>query len=360
LSAHTHARPALAPLGWRDDLDEAFAPYAAQGLDPARVVSQHRGVWELASEQGELDAEPAGRLRHEAASPVDFPAVGDWVAVAPPAGSGRGRIEAVLPRRSAFLRRAAGEQEVEQVVAANVDVVLLLTALTEDFNVRRLERYLTLAWESGAEPVVVLSKADLARDLPSLLAEVDSVAIGVPVHTVSARTGEGVDELRSYLTEGRTVALLGSSGVGKSTLVNALLGEERQAVQGLRNDGRGRHTTVRRELIPVPGGGLLLDTPGMRELQLWDSDEGVERTFEDITSLAAQCRFNDCAHETEPDCAIREALADGTLDPERLKAYHKLQRELAAVAARADRRLHAERKRRWRQRARESRQARRY
>jgi ribosome biogenesis GTPase len=349
LSAHTHARPALAPLGWRDDLDEAFAPYAAQGLDPARVVSQHRGVWELASEQGELDAEPAGRLRHEAASPVDFPAVGDWVAVAPPAGSGRGRIEAVLPRRSVFLRRAAGEQEVEQVVAANVDVVLLLTALTEDFNVRRLERYLTLAWESGAEPVVVLSKADLARDLPSLLAEVDSVAIGVPVHTVSARTGEGVDELRSYLTEGRTVALLGSSGVGKSTLVNALLGEERQAVQGLRNDGRGRHTTVRRELIPVPGGGLLLDTPGMRELQLWDSDEGVERTFEDITSLAAQCRFNDCAHETEPGCAVLAAIEAGELAPERLESYRKLQRELAALERRSDPRAAAEVRRYWRQ-----------
>jgi len=229
-----------------------------------------------------------------------------------------------------------------------VDVVVLMTGLDANFNLHRLERYLTMAWESGAEPVVVLSKADLATDLPARLADAASVAIGVPVLAVSARTGEGIDALRDYLGEGRTIALLGSSGVGKSTLVNQILGEDRQAVQAVRDDGRGRHTTTRRELIPVPGGGLLLDTPGMREIQLWDSEEGVERAFEDVTALAAQCRFNDCVHEHEPGCAVLAAIDAGTLAPERLESYRKLQRELAALERRGDPRAAAERRRYWR------------
>jgi ribosome biogenesis GTPase / thiamine phosphate phosphatase len=347
LTAHTDDL-SLPRLGWRDDVAEAFAPHAAAGLDPARVVSQHRRVWIVAGDRCELAAELPGRLRYDAASPADLPGVGDWVAVEPPGEGGRTRIAAVLPRRSLFLRRAAGEQDVEQVVAANVDVVFLVTALGGDVNVRRLERYLTMAWESGADPVVVLSKSDLADDVSARLAETEHVAIGVPVLVVSARSGEGMDALRAYVVDGRTIALLGSSGVGKSTLVNHLLGEERQAVRDARADGRGRHTTTRRELIPVRGGGLLLDTPGMRELQLWDSEEGVERAFEDVAGLAAGCRFTDCVHEHEPGCAVLAAVEAGDLAPERLESYRKLQRELAALARRADPRAAAEYRRFWR------------
>jgi ribosome biogenesis GTPase / thiamine phosphate phosphatase len=320
--------PALSPLGWSEHFRIEFEPHADAGLSPGRVATQHRGVWVLATAEGEVEAQITGRMRFEG----ELPAVGDWVAYRD------GVIHALLPRRTGFVRRAAGNETVEQVVAANVDTAFLVMSFYRDLNPRRLERYLALAWESGADPVIVLTKFDLAEDAEAALAEVESVAIGVPVHAVSAVTGQGLDELEPYLTPGRTVVLLGSSGVGKSTLVNALLGEERQAVKEIREfDGRGRHTTTARELIALPGGGLVLDTPGMRELQLWDAGEGLAGTFGDIDELARECRFSDCSHESEPGCAVR-----GVVDAERLESWRKLARELRHLELKQDGRARSE------------------
>jgi len=317
----------LPALGWSTHFAEQFEPHAAEGLAPGRVAVQHRGLYVLAGDEGETEANVSGRLRHEG----EIPAVGDWVA------HRDGVIHAVLERRSAFVRRAAGIETVAQVVAANVDTAFLVTSLNGDLNPRRLERYLMLAWESGADPVIVLTKLDLADDLEAALASVESVAIGVPVVAVSSITGEGLDALAPYLGEGTTAVLLGSSGVGKSTLVNALLGEERQRVAEIRADGRGRHTTVHRELLRVPGGGLVLDTPGMRELRMWDADSGMSDTFGDIDELAAGCRFSDCEHRTEPGCAVR-----GAVDRGRLESWRKLARELEHLELKQDRRARSE------------------
>jgi ribosome biogenesis GTPase len=348
--------PTLATLGWTAALGETFETYAGDGLVPGRVTAEHRAGYVVHDGGGDVLARARGRLYDAAAVGGALPAVGDWVALQP-LGSGRGSIEAVLPRRTAISRKEAWHGSEEQVLAANVDVVLLAMGLDRDFNLRRLERYLTVAWDSGGSPVVVLTKLDLCEDV-TLVADAEGVAMGVPVLAVSNITGEGLDALAAFLPAAQTVVLLGSSGVGKSTLVNRLLGEDRLVTAGLRRDGRGRHTTRHRELLALPGGALLIDTPGLRELQLWQGD--VDEAFADVVELAGECRFSDCAHQTEPDCAIRSAIATGRLEPERLSAYRKLQRELEAVAARTDRRLQSERKRRWRQRARESRRARRY
>jgi ribosome biogenesis GTPase / thiamine phosphate phosphatase len=323
-------------LGWSPFFAEPFQQYESDGLVPGRVAVQERGSYLVYTEEGERWAEITGRLRHDSASPAEFPAVGDWVALSD-------RIYAVLPRRTKFSRKVAFLKTEEQVLAANVDVVFLVMALTErDFNPRRLERYLATAWESGAEPVVVLSKADLCDDVPGYLAAAEGVAFGVPVRVTSAVTGDGLEDLRAHFSDDRTAALLGSSGVGKSTLINAFLGSELLRTNELRSDGRGRHTTTHRELVPLPDGGLLLDTPGMRELQLWSVDAGLDETFADVTELAARCRFNDCSHDAEPGCAVRAALADGSLDAERLASYEKLQRELHHLEVRLDKRLQAE------------------
>jgi ribosome biogenesis GTPase len=323
----------LTRLGWSPFFAESFQQYESTGLVPGRVAVEERGSYLVYAEDGERWTGVAGRLRHDAAGPADFPAVGDWVALDE-------RIHAVLPRRTKFSRKVAFLKTEEQVLAANVDVVFLVMALTErDFNSRRLERYLATAWESGAEPVVVLSKADLCDEVPLRLAEAEGVAFGVPVHVTSAFTGEGLDQLRAHFAGGRTAALLGSSGVGKSTLINAFAGTELLRTNELRSDGRGRHTTTHRELVPLAEGGLLLDTPGMRELQLWSADSGLDETFADVTELAGQCRFNDCSHDGEPGCAVRAALADGSLDAERLASYEKLQRELRHLEVRLDKRL---------------------
>ena len=302
------------------------------------MAVEHRSEYVIYTEHGELRAELAGRLRHG----DEHPAVGDWVAVALRPSEGRATIHAVLPRRSAFTRKVAWAETKPQVVAANVDVVFVVCGLDANYNVRRIERYLTLAWESGAQPVVLLTKADLCDDVDPRVFEVESIAFGVPVHAVSAPHGDGLETVRSYVPAGRTAALLGSSGVGKSTLVNALVGEELLATQGLRDDGRGRHTTSHRQLVPLPEGGLVLDTPGMRELQLWDADEGMQAAFADVDALAAQCRFADCAHREEPGCAVRAALAGGTLDVERFESWGKLQRELERLARKQDARARSE------------------
>jgi ribosome biogenesis GTPase / thiamine phosphate phosphatase len=336
-------------LGWLPELDEAFAPHAEQGLVPARVTVQNRGLYLVAGDDGELEAEIAGRMRHEAGGGGELPAVGDWVALRPPQGDGRATIAAILPRRTKLSRKVPERELAEQVLAANVDVIFLVTSLNLELSLRRLERYLASAWESGAAPVILLTKSDLADDVEARRAEVEAIAFGVPVHVLSAVTGEGLDELPQYFSGHRTAVFLGSSGVGKSTVINALAGEELQATAEIRaSDDRGRHTTVRRELLALAGGGLVIDTPGMRELQLWESDEGLETAFADITELITKCRFRDCAHEREPGCAVRAALADGTLERTRWDSYLKLQREQRALEIKLDKRLRSEQRKKWR------------
>ncbi|HEV2708452.1 MAG TPA: ribosome small subunit-dependent GTPase A [Pyrinomonadaceae bacterium] len=330
----------LETYGWDAAFAEAFAPHARTGLVPGRILLQHNKIYLVYTAGGEIYAEVAGRLLHEARGREDLPAVGDWVTLRRAEGeTARATIHAVLPRKSKFSRKAAGSRTEEQVVAANVDTVFLVTGLDNDFNPRRLERYLIMAHESGAHPVIVLNKADLVEDHAEKVREVERIAAGVPVVSMSARRGEGVEQLLPFVGAGQTVALMGSSGVGKSTIVNRLLGDEAQRTQEVRRgDDRGKHTTTHRELLLLPGGGLVMDTPGMRELQLLVSDRGLRETFEDVETLAAECRFSDCRHEGEPDCRIREALADGTLAPERYESYRKMLAEMAQAAVRQEQR----------------------
>ena len=337
---------ALAALGWDQSFAQAFgaataAPTVAStaAWSPARVVAEHRNRYVVAGAAGERPATLAGRLRHASRGRDELPAVGDWVAVDRGSHVGVGGVASIrllLPRRSAFRRKVSGESTAAQVVAANVDVVLIVAALPADANARRIERYLALAWESGATPVVVLTKVDLSDDRDRAVAAMRASAPGVDVVALSALTGEGVSALDGYLHAGRTAVLLGSSGVGKSTLVNRLLGQERLRTNAVREDGKGRHTTTHRELVRLASGALLIDTPGMRELQLWDADAGLDTAFLDVESVARGCRFRDCRHQAEPGCAVRVAIAAGRLDGERVNHWHKLQRELAHLAMRQD------------------------
>jgi ribosome biogenesis GTPase len=338
------ARAFLAALGWDSAFTAAFAPYATEGLAPARVLAEHRDRFVVAGHHGpDTSAVLAGRLRHEARSRADLPAVGDWVAVSRPSGSGdMTSIHAVLPRRTAFVRKVAGDETAAQVVAANVDVALVVTALPHDLNLRRLERYLALAWESGAIPAVVLTKADLDDDVAGSVAAAQGIAPGVDVIALSSVTGDGFDALELLLQPGFTAALLGPSGAGKSTLINHLLGADQLRTGGVREDGKGRHTTTHRELVRLGSGALLIDTPGMRELQLWDADAGIGAAFSDIYELATQCRFRDCRHESEPGCAVLEGVLAGRLAADRLDNWRQLQRELAFLARRQDRLAAAE------------------
>lgn len=336
----------LDELGWNERFAEAFAPLAAEGRVPGRVALEHTHIYRVATAEQEILARVSGRLRHHAASRPDYPGVGDWVVVEP-VEQGDARIHSVLPRFSRFSRRAAGDVTEEQIVAANIDVVFLVGGLDGDFNPRRLERYLVVAWESGATPVIILNKADLVEDAERHVAEVQASAPGVAVHAVSAKQPETLDALRAHLGRGRTAALLGSSGVGKSTIVNRLVGHDLLRTRDVRiSDSRGRHTSTARQLVVLDGDGVLIDTPGMRELQLWDAGDSLGDAFADITALAGACRFRDCRHVQEPGCAVRVAVDRGDLSAVRFESYGKLAAEREHQNRQLDERAMLEDKRR--------------
>lgn len=323
----------LEQLGWDGAFAAALDALGTAGLVPARVAVEHNHLYRVHARDGELLAEAAGSLRHAASGPDKLPAVGDWAAIR--VGGRRAAIHAILPRRSCFARKAAGDPTQRQVVAANVDTVLLVSGLDGDFSPRRVERYLVAAAESGAAPVVVLNKSDLCPAVDDAVAAIRAVAPRVPVHAMSCLQPEGLEQIEQYLAPGRTVALLGSSGTGKSSIINRLLGSERQQTRRVhRRTGRGRHTTVHRELLLRPGGGVIIDTPGMRELRLWDSGQALETAFDDVEALAGGCRFRDCSHRGEPGCSVREAVADGRLPAARLDHFHRLESERTALQAR--------------------------
>jgi ribosome biogenesis GTPase / thiamine phosphate phosphatase len=313
-----------------------------------RVALEHKHMYRVWTDHGDLLCEVSGKFSFEAMSRQDYPAVGDWVMLKPRVEERKGTIYGILPRYSKFSRKSAGKTAEEQIVAANVDTVFLVNSLNDDLNLRRIERYLLLAWESGANPVIVLSKADLCEDISMKINEVENIAFGVPVIPISSETLSGYENLNPYLQPGKTIALLGSSGVGKSTLTNRLLGDEKQVVQEIReDDDKGRHTTTHRELILLTNGCVLIDTPGMRELQLWESSEGLAEAFSDIDELAELCRFRDCRHNNEPGCMVNQAIEEGTLTPERLTSYNKLLKELAYIERKADKRAQTEEQKKW-------------
>jgi ribosome biogenesis GTPase len=338
----------LRDLGWDDALRHQFEPWAAKPhLQPGRVFIEFNYLFRVYIHGGEIEAVLAGRLKHHASSRGELPAVGDWVVVRVRPSDEQGTIVAVLPRRSRFSRRMAGNVTDEQVVAANVNVTFIVMGLDHDYSARRLERYLLLARESGAAAVVLLTKPDVGDDVEARVAEARAIAADSPVHVLNPKAGEGTGQLEHYLTRGRTGALLGSSGVGKTTIINRLLGSEARRTRAVRAaDSKGRHTTTNRELVVLPNGGLLIDTPGMRELQLWDVGGAVRETFEDIEELAATCHFTDCAHRDEPRCAVKAAVDTGRLAADRLASYLKLQDELAFLGRQQDERALLEAKRR--------------
>ena len=337
---------ALEQLGWSSWFQTRFLPHAEQGWEPGRVSADYGEALALGSATGDLIGRVTGKLRHDGTTQADRPVVGDWVAFQRET-SLRGTIHAVLERKTAFTRKVAGETTEQQVMAANIDRVFVVSALGADLNLAKLERYLTIGWESGALPVVLLTKADLNPDLDAVRDRVKAIAPGATVLVTSSLTGEGMELVRAQLGTGITAVLVGPSGVGKSTLINRLTGREEMATGALRADGKGRHTTTHRQLIPIQSGGMIIDTPGIRELQLWHGDQGLAQAFDDIEAIALRCRFNDCEHVSEPGCAVQAAVLDGTLPPERLESYRKLGREIRAMRRREDKQLQIADRNRW-------------
>jgi len=335
-------------LGWQSFFSDHYRNLEQQGLSPARVIREQASMYIIYGETGESAAELSGRFKYNSSDRNAFPSVGDWVAAAVRPDEGRAVIHALVPRRNCFSRKVPGDHTDEQVLAANVDVAFIVNGLDGDYNPRRIERYLTLARDCRVAPVILLNKADLCSDPDRLIADLQTVTGDLPIHLISALENDGLEPLGQYLTTGRTAVLLGSSGVGKSTIINRLLGFERLRVRDVRaSDSRGRHTTTWRELIILPHGGMIIDTPGLREIQLWADQDSLDATFTDIEQLAADCRFRDCTHRREPDCAVRQAAEEGRLDPERLKSYLKLRKELRHLEIRQDQRARLDDKARW-------------
>lgn len=342
----------LEKLGFNLFFEEQLAQYNIGEKDyvVGRVTVEHKHSYRVLTAHGEWLASVSGAFKFRSFSREDYPAVGDFVLVEKMAGEERGVIHHLFARKSKFARKVAGNEVEEQIVAANVDVVFLVMSLNADFNVRRLERYLVAAWDSGALPVVILTKADLCEEPERFVREVEQVALGIDVIVVSAVTGEGIDRLKSMIGLGRTAALLGSSGAGKSTLVNVLLGMDTMKVSSIReDDAKGRHTTTHRELLLLPDGGCLIDTPGMRELQLWEQEEHFSESFADVEQFASRCRYRDCQHKAEPGCAVQMAIESGELERARFQNYVKLQRELAYLKAKTEKDARLSEKRKWKQ-----------
>ena len=333
----------LRELGWNRFFEEHFSELEHKGLVPARVVREHKHIYQVYTEQGPRPAELAGKIGYDARTKADFPTVGDWVAVKLIPNEEKVVIQQILPRKSKFTRKSVSRTDEEQIIAANIETVFLVTGLDGDFNLRRIERYLVLAWDSGARPAVILNKIDLCDDVEYCISQIKFIAPEVPILPICAKDGRGIEALFEFLGSGKTVSLLGSSGVGKSTIINTILGIERQAVAPVReDDSRGRHTTTYRELILLPEGGAVIDNPGMRQLHVWaEQDESISRAFEDIESIAENCKFRDCTHEHEPGCAVLEALEKGDIDYERVENFKKLKEELKLLEARQEQNLKA-------------------
>lgn len=329
----------LKELGWNSFFERHFIKYNQQNTiyRPARIISAQRHIYSVLCEYGELKGEITGKFRYEVQSIEKYPAVGDWVGITKKEQEDKAIIYFVLPRKTSLSRKTPGIKTEEQVICANIDTSFLVTTFDRDFNLRRIERYLSLIWDSGANPVIILNKADLCTDIETFIREVESVSPGIPILCMSALEKSGIGQIYNYLKEGKTVVFLGSSGTGKSTIINCLLEAPKQATNTLRDNGKGRHTTSYRELFMIPDRrGMVIDNPGMREIQLWANESIIEKTFVDIEDLSQRCRFNDCSHTKEPDCAIKEALEEGSLEPKRLESYFKQKRELNRLSEKTE------------------------